>query len=423
MDRPERWLDCVAPASGAGIVSSDPRWRKNRTARRNSVRRSWISHAVGGLEDLGDDVVLAVGRAPLRAMVLGLGALVACGVLSFSTVESSTQASRVAARFDTLAATRLQIDLPIDVGTYRELGPAQIRSILAEDGIESLAWAYVDNAQVTSLREPHWGVNESVRSWTLGGDVSVLSVGRGEQEASLAGDGLWLGGAGEVAATPRFALLDLDGAAMPVSGVVRRSDVLPEMLDGVLHLTRSDSVDLTRTGKLVVKVRSGWAEVAARQLSGHIEPNAPSRVVVNYPPEAVTLRSDVVTRIDSLAVVVAASLLLVSAMTVGLATFARVLERRRLIGLLRAIGASRRGIVAGLVAEAAAIGVVAGTAGTLIGILVAVARSAREGGGLMVPWPLLLAALALALVVNGLGALLPAWAATRVPPIVAIRDL
>ena len=382
-----------------------------------------MSRSVGMLADLGDDVALAVGRAPLRAMVLGLGALVACGVLSFSTVESSTQAARVAARFDALTATRLHVDLPLGAGTYRQLGPAQIRGILAEEGIESLAWAYVGDTQVRSLREPHWGVDESVRSWTLGGDVSVLSVGRGGSEDYLPGDGLWLGGAGKVADTPRFALLDVGGVTMPVAGVVRRSEVLPEMLDGVLHLTSSDSVDLTRKGKLVVKVRSGWADVAARQLAGHLEPVTPSRVVVIYPPEAVALRADVVTRVDSMVVVIAAALLLVSAVTVGLATFARVLERRRLIGLLRAIGASRRGIVAGLVVEAAVIGLAAGGVGTLIGILVAAARSARDGGGLTVPWPLLLGALGVAIVVNGLGALLPAWAATKVPPIMAIRDL
>lgn len=103
----------------------------------------------------------------------------------------------------------------------------------------------------------------------------------------------------------------------------------------------------------------------------------------------------------------------------------------------------------GLVVEAAAIGVAAGGVGTLIGILVAAARSTRDGGGLTVPWPLLpgsgsrysqrirgpllrcslefkrrkTAEVGPDQVTTLMGALLPAWAATKVPPIMAIRDL
>ena len=125
---------------------------------------------------------------------------------------------------------------------------------------------------------------------------------------------------------------------------------------------------------------------------------------------------------DALVLVVTGALLVMSAVAVGFATFARALERRRLIGLLRAIGASRSSIVLGLVAEAAVIGVLAGGAGALVGTLSAVVVTTGRSG-VVIPWALIVGALAVAFVVNGLGAMLPAWAATRMLPIRAIRDL
>jgi ABC-type antimicrobial peptide transport system permease subunit len=76
----------------------------------------------------------------------------------------------------------------------------------------------------------------------------------------------------------------------------------------------------------------------------------------------------------------------------------------------------------GLVAEAAVIGMLAGGIGALVGTAGAVIV-ASDKGGTVIPWTLIAGALAIAFVVNGLGAMLPAWAATRTLPIRAIRDV
>ena len=374
------------------------------------------------LRDLVDDVSVGVARSPLRSLLLGAGAVVACGVLAFSIVTSSTQASRVANRFDSLAATRLQVDLPIAGGTYQRLNADHLRALAREPGIVGIAWLHERDVRVTSRTESHWQLDTDARLFDVGGDPAVLEVGARSPTNQLA-TGVWVGGAADLGERPPTnAVIELDGRPTVVAGALRRSELNPEMLTGLVRYTPRSSVGLNRRGRLVVQVRPGWADVVARRVRSQLEPVSPHQVRVRYSPEAVDLRTEVVTTVDALALVATGALLLMSAVAVGLATFARALERRRLIGLLRAIGASRSSIVLGLVAEAAVIGVLAGGSGALIGTVTAVVMTSGQSG-VVIPWELVAGALGIAFAVNGLGAVLPAWAATRALPIRVIRDL
>ncbi len=108
-----------------------------------------------------------------------------------------------------------------------------------------------------------------------------------------------------------------------------------------------------------------------------------------------------------------------------------VAQRRREVALLRAVGATRRQVLGGVVVEAAGIGLVAGVVGLGVGVGLAVAiRSLLGLVGIDVPstsasiQPRTVAvALAVGLVVTTLAALLPAWSAARVSPMDALRDV
>jgi putative ABC transport system permease protein len=368
------------------------------------------------MRDLVDDVVVGISRSPLRSILLGAGAFVGCGVLALSIVTSSTEASRVANRFDALAATRLQVELPIAGGTYERLDPEHLRALAREPGVLGLSWFYEREVEVTSRTEPQWRLDTAARMFDVSGDPAVLQV-------SALGAGVWVGGVADLGQRlPRNAVVELNGRPAVVAGVLRRSRLNPELLTGLVRYRPDRSVALRQRGRIVVQIRPGWADVVARRLRNQLEPVSPDLVRLRFPPEAVSLRAEVVTTVDTLVLVVTAALLLTSAVAVGLATFARALERRRLIGLLRAIGASRSSIVAGLVAEAAVIGMLAGGIGALAGTAGAVVV-ASDDGGTVIPWALIAGALAVAFVVNALGAMLPAWAATRTLPIRAIRDV
>jgi ABC-type lipoprotein release transport system permease subunit len=102
-----------------------------------------------------------------------------------------------------------------------------------------------------------------------------------------------------------------------------------------------------------------------------------------------------------------------------------VLERTREIGVLRALGWRRRQVVGMILREALALGVVGGIFGILLGIGLAWSLTMIPAiGGMLDPQynaQLFLLAMAVALGTGLLGGLYPAWRATRMQPVEALR--
>jgi putative ABC transport system permease protein len=108
-----------------------------------------------------------------------------------------------------------------------------------------------------------------------------------------------------------------------------------------------------------------------------------------------------------------------------------VAQRRREVALLRAVGASRRQVLSGVLVEAAAIGLVSGGIGLLVGVGLATGiRSLLTLIGIEMPTTspavetrTVLVGLTVGLVVTVVAAILPAWSAARVSPMEALRDV
>lgn len=108
-----------------------------------------------------------------------------------------------------------------------------------------------------------------------------------------------------------------------------------------------------------------------------------------------------------------------------------VAQRRREVGLLRAVGATRRQVLGGILVEAAAVGLLATVLGLLAGVGLAVGiRRLLLLVGVEVPTTTvaleprtLIAALAVGVGVTMVAAAIPAWGATRVAPMEALRDV
>ena len=102
-----------------------------------------------------------------------------------------------------------------------------------------------------------------------------------------------------------------------------------------------------------------------------------------------------------------------------------VLERTREIGVLRALGWRRRQVVGMILQEALALGAVGGVCGIILGLGLTwgITQIPGIGGMLKASYsPELFAqALAVALVTGALGGLYPAWRATRMRPVEALR--
>ncbi|HEX4688739.1 MAG TPA: ABC transporter permease, partial [Nocardioides sp.] len=107
-----------------------------------------------------------------------------------------------------------------------------------------------------------------------------------------------------------------------------------------------------------------------------------------------------------------------------------VAQRRREMALLRAVGATRRQVLVGVLLEAATIGLASGGLGLVAGVGLAIGiRSLLELVGIDVPSTspaietrTVVLGLAVGLVVTVLAAVLPAWSATRVAPMEALRN-
>jgi putative ABC transport system permease protein len=107
-----------------------------------------------------------------------------------------------------------------------------------------------------------------------------------------------------------------------------------------------------------------------------------------------------------------------------------VAQRTREFGLLRTLGATRRQVLAAVVVEALAIGVLASAAGLLAGLGFAAALGALfdaagfgiPAAGLTLATRTIVIALAVGILVTLLAAVVPALRATRVPPVAALRD-
>ncbi|GAA0628009.1 FtsX-like permease family protein [Kutzneria viridogrisea] len=121
--------------------------------------------------------------------------------------------------------------------------------------------------------------------------------------------------------------------------------------------------------------------------------------------------------------------MVVAAMVITNSFTILVTQRARELALLRCVGAGKRQVFAGVLAEAVAVGAVASVAGLFGGLGVAAAlqaiAGALSGHEAAVYLPLTartaLAALAVGVLVTALAAALPAWAATRVAPVEALR--
>jgi ABC-type antimicrobial peptide transport system permease subunit len=102
-----------------------------------------------------------------------------------------------------------------------------------------------------------------------------------------------------------------------------------------------------------------------------------------------------------------------------------VIERTREIGVLRALGWRRRQVIGMILREAVALGVIGGIFGILLGFLLAWAMGLIPAiSGFMEPQyslQLLATAMSVAIVTGTLGGLYPAWRATRMRPIEALR--
>ncbi len=154
--------------------------------------------------------------------------------------------------------------------------------------------------------------------------------------------------------------------------------------------------------------------------------------VITYTDVVGTLMSSVTTIIDVISYVLIAFVsvsLIVSSIMIGIITYISVMERTREIGILRAIGASKRNISQIFNAETFIVGFCAGLMGVLVTVLLlipinliihAIAQTDAVNAVLPVPSAVLLVLLSMILTL--IGGLIPSGKAAKRDPVTALRS-
>ena len=163
---------------------------------------------------------------------------------------------------------------------------------------------------------------------------------------------------------------------------------------------------------------------ATRALLGRTaNPSSPTAVDVSRPSDALEAQATADESLTTLTLGLGAVALLVGAVGIANVMVISVLERRREIGVRRALGATRAGIGSQFLTESVLLSLLGGLIGGVLGVGLTTAFAVHEGWGVVLPWQPVVAGLGCSLLVGTVVGLYPALRAASVPPTEALRAI
>jgi putative ABC transport system permease protein len=217
----------------------------------------------------------------------------------------------------------------------------------------------------------------------------------------------------------------LDGQLATVIGILEPVPLAPEIDLAALVGTPVARTEHRHDGSptRVYERSTDDAVLAVRELvPPSVQPAAPSDVTVSRPSDALAARAAVDEVFTGLLLALGSISLLVGGIGVANTMIISVLERRREIGLRRAIGATRRHIRLQFLTEAVLLSALGGLAGAGLGAGVSAAVAVGNGWvPVLPPWVLAGSVLA-TIAIGGVAGLYPAVRAARTPPSVALSS-
>ncbi|WP_406280699.1 ABC transporter permease [Embleya sp. NBC_00896] len=170
------------------------------------------------------------------------------------------------------------------------------------------------------------------------------------------------------------------------------------------------------------RARDARVEQVRAVLAATIAPASPNEVRVSRPSDALAAQSAAEDTLSSLLLGLGAVALLVGGVGVANTMVVAVLERRREIGLRRALGAHRGQIRNQFLIEAVCLSGLGGFAGVLLGALTTFGYAGSRGWPWTMPPGALGAAVCAAAVVGAMAGWYPASRAARLPPTEALAS-
>lgn len=378
------------------------------------------------MTDLAAEAAVGIAVKPLRSVLTVVGIAVGVAALVATVGLAATTTRVVSERFDDLRAREVTLvargpaDLPPDVD----------ERLAALPGVKIGGILGPATAQARPVSATHGGpsVNVSVVAATPGGLAATRPsiVGRsldrilpGHRVALLGGDlAEALGVRPRTSPTTVF----IDDVPFTVIGLIDRTERETGLTAEVI-VPISVAVEMWPDPQAIVliDVEAGAALEIAATAALILRPDDPASLETRLMPEARRLRSDIAAELDALGLAVSATVLGVAGLAVAATMTLSVLERRREIGLHRALGARPFHIGLRFLTEATFIGTIGGILGASSGIVtVALVGTARDAIPTIPAWtpPI---AVALGLAIALVAGVYPAYRAARLNPIDALR--
>ena len=379
------------------------------------------------------------GRAALSALGVAIGITAMVAVLGLS--ESSR--ADLNAQLDALGTNLLVVQPGQDMmGDDATLPESSVEMIARVPTVESAAATYAVEASVRKS-------DLVPDSQTSGIVVAAAGPGLDTAVSAELREGRWLDAAtgdypavvlGATAAR-RLAIGSLDqgvrvwldspgtgGQWFAVIGVLEPIVLAPE-LDSAALIGVPIAEQLYGDGDTLppttVYTRVDPDQVTAtRALLGRTaNPSAPTEASVSRPSDALEAQATADESLTTLTLGLGAVALLVGAVGIANVMVISVLERRREIGVRRALGATRAGIGSQFLTESVLLSLLGGLIGGVLGVAVTTAFAVHQEWGVVLPWQPVLAGLGCSLLVGTVVGMYPALRAASVPPTEALRSI
>lgn len=395
--------------------------------------------------DLLSESLAGIAGRPARTALTVFGTILGIGALVATLGIAQTAGNQIVGRFDELAATSVSVEN--DTGGFFQGGAsisiiprdAEARIIRLNGVVAAGSLSSVDTAgalvRSVPVIDPRGRSEFQIRVFGASPGlfeavVAELGTGRlfdaGHDER---GDLVAILGPGaatrlNINRVDQLPAIFVGDQELSVIGILENVAREPGLLDSIIipQGTAIDHFGLDGIEEVHIRTDLGAAQLIGSQAAIALSPNNPELLDVRVPPEPGAVRADVEADVNSLFLILGGISLLVGALGIANVTLVSVLERTGEIGLRRAVGAGRRHIAAQFLLESAAMGTLGGIVGSTLGVLVVVGVSAsRSWTPVMDTW-IPLAAPGAGLAVGVIAGLYPAWRASSIEPVEALRS-